>query len=131
MVLGCGAFELRLGRSGILRHALRALKQQRAELVGGLWIAKIAGEPIPARSLAFVAGDRRAVAVNLADQRHRRGVLWIGVEALFSLHQRVKEIAALIGAKGQIRRDSVRSRRQRRRQTRARSGLRRRSERAS
>ena len=116
MVFGRGAFELRLRGGRILRDAIRALKQERSEFIGGLSIPKIASEAVPTRSLAIVACDSRAIAVNLANQRHRRRVLGIGVEASFGLKQSVEEIAALIGAKGQIRRHSVHPRRQRRRQ---------------
>ena len=86
-----------------------------AELVGRLRIAEIAGQPIPARGLEFVAADRGAVVVDCADQRHRRGVLRIVVETSLGLLEREEEIAALIGAEGEIRRLSVGARRQRRR----------------
>ena len=112
VVLGRRTLELRLGGDGILGDALRALKQQHSEFVGGLRIAKIAGEAVPAGGFAIVADHRRAVVVDLADQRHRRRVLGIGVKAPLSLEQSVEEIAALIGAEGQIRRHSIRPRRQ-------------------
>ena len=85
MILGSGSLELRLGGSRIFRHAILALNQHRSKLISRLGIAEIAGEAVPARSFAIVAGDRRAVAVNLADQRHCRCILGIGVETAFSL----------------------------------------------
>src|SRR5580704_19456732 len=98
MILGCGALELRLGSDRIFRHAILALNQQSSEFVCRLGIAEIAGEAVPARSLLIAAGDRSPVAIDLANQRHRRCILGIGVKAAFSLQEGVKEIAALIGA---------------------------------
>ena len=113
MILGRGALELRLGPGRVFRHAIRALNQHRSEFVGRLGIAEIAGEAVPARSLLIAAGDRGTFAIDLADQRHRRRILGIGVKTAFGLQEGVKEIAALIGAEGHIGRHAVRSRRQR------------------
>ena len=49
-----------------------------------------------------------AVAIDFADQRHRRGVFGIVGDALQRLAQRGEEIAALIGAEGEVRRRSGR-----------------------
>ena len=122
VVLRGGALELLLGAVAVLRHAIGALEQQDAEFVGRLRISQIARQTIPAGSLKVAAADRGSVVIDSADQRHRRRVLGVVVEAALRLFERKQEVAALIGAEGEVWRLSVRPRRQSRRRRRGAPG---------
>ncbi len=115
MVLGGRAFEQFLRRGAVLWHAVRPFEQQDAELVGGLGIAEVAGEPEPARGFEIVFPDRRAIVVDFADQRHRRGVLGIFIDPPLGLLERDQKIAALVGAESKVRGLPIGARRQWRR----------------
>ncbi len=67
------------------------------------------------RRLEIALSNRCAIAINDADQGHRRRVLVILIQSALGFSQREKEVAALVGAKGEVGRLAVGARRKRRR----------------
>ncbi len=92
-----------LRRAGpVPRHAGDSVEQHDAMFELRPRVAEIGGEPEPALGFDEILLHRKAVAVELADQRHRGGVLGVFADALARLAQSDDEIAALIGAESEI-----------------------------